>query len=77
MLVSKRTLARSSRVKRADLITIRLDRPHAVPFYNIYSQVVYALKGSDVQDVVVNGKPIVRPVHEFDAKTNQARAVLD
>ncbi|MDQ2950112.1 MAG: amidohydrolase, partial [Acidobacteriota bacterium] len=46
--------------KRADLITIRLDRPHAVPMYNVYSQIVYALKGSDVQDVVVNGRPIVR-----------------
>ena len=46
--------------KRADLITLRLDRPHAVPLYNVYSQIVYALKGSDVQDVMVNGKPIVR-----------------
>ena len=46
--------------KRADLIALRLDRPHAVPMYNVYSQIVYALKGSDVEDVVVNGKPIVR-----------------
>jgi 5-methylthioadenosine/S-adenosylhomocysteine deaminase len=46
--------------KRADLITLRLDRPNAVPLYNVYSQIVYALKGSDVQDVMVNGKPIVR-----------------
>ena len=46
--------------KRADLITLRLDRPHAVPMYNVYSQIVYALKGSDVQDVAVGGKPIVR-----------------
>jgi 5-methylthioadenosine/S-adenosylhomocysteine deaminase len=46
--------------KRADLITIRLDRPHAVPLYNVYSQIVYALKGSDVEDVAVNGRPLVR-----------------
>ena len=46
--------------KRADLITIRLDAPHAVPLYNVYSQLVYALKGSDVGDVMVNGKLIVR-----------------
>jgi 5-methylthioadenosine/S-adenosylhomocysteine deaminase len=46
--------------KRADLITLRLDRPHAVPLYNVYSQIVYALKGSDVEDAVVEGKPIVR-----------------
>jgi len=46
--------------KRADLITLRLDQPHAVPLYNVYSQIVYTLKGSDVEDVMVNGKPIVR-----------------
>ena len=46
--------------KRADFITLRLDRPHAVPMYNVYSQIVYALKGSDVRDVVVNGRNIVR-----------------
>ena len=46
--------------KHADLITVRLDRPHAVPLYNVYSQIVYALKGSDVEDVAVNGKLIVR-----------------
>jgi 5-methylthioadenosine/S-adenosylhomocysteine deaminase len=46
--------------KRADFITLRLDRPHAVPLYNVYSQIVYALKGSDVQDVTVNGRAIVR-----------------
>ena len=46
--------------KRADLITIRLDRPNAVPLYDVYSQMVYGLKGSDVQDVMVNGRLVVR-----------------
>jgi 5-methylthioadenosine/S-adenosylhomocysteine deaminase len=46
--------------KQADFITLRLDRPHAVPMYNVYSQIVYALKGSDVDDTVVEGRPIVR-----------------
>jgi 5-methylthioadenosine/S-adenosylhomocysteine deaminase len=46
--------------KRADLITIRLDQPHAAPMYEIVSQLVYALKGSDVADVMVNGRWIVR-----------------
>jgi len=31
-----------------------------VPLYHVYSQIVYALKGSDVEDVTVDGKPIVR-----------------
>jgi 5-methylthioadenosine/S-adenosylhomocysteine deaminase len=46
--------------KRADMITISLAGAHAVPLYNVYSQMVYALKGSDITDVMVNGRPIVR-----------------
>lgn len=46
--------------KRADLITVRLDRPNAVPLYDVYSQMVYTLKGSDVRDVMVNGRLVVR-----------------
>jgi 5-methylthioadenosine/S-adenosylhomocysteine deaminase len=59
--------------KRADLIVIRLDAPHAVPLYNVYSQLVYALQGSDVGDVMVNGKLIVRSRRML---TVDARAVL-
>jgi 5-methylthioadenosine/S-adenosylhomocysteine deaminase len=46
--------------KRADLILISLDGPNAVPLYSVYSQLVYALKSTDVTDVFVNGRPIVR-----------------
>src|SRR5664279_4486528 len=46
--------------KRADLIVVRIDRAHAIPLYDAVSQMVYALKGSDVRDVMVNGKTVVR-----------------
>jgi 5-methylthioadenosine/S-adenosylhomocysteine deaminase len=46
--------------KRADLISVELDRPHAVPVYDAISQLVFALKASDVRDVMINGKPVVR-----------------
>jgi 5-methylthioadenosine/S-adenosylhomocysteine deaminase len=46
--------------KRADIVSVRLDAPHGTPVYNVYSELVYALKGSDVSDVMVNGRPIVR-----------------
>jgi 5-methylthioadenosine/S-adenosylhomocysteine deaminase len=46
--------------KRADIILVRIDAAHAVPMYNVYSQLVYALKGSDVADVFVDGRPVVR-----------------
>ncbi len=46
--------------KRADMIVVRLDRPNAAPLYDPVSQMVYALKGEDVRDVMVNGRPVVR-----------------
>jgi 5-methylthioadenosine/S-adenosylhomocysteine deaminase len=46
--------------KRADLIAVDLNAPNAVPLYDVYSQLVYALKGSNVQDVIVNGRVVVR-----------------
>jgi 5-methylthioadenosine/S-adenosylhomocysteine deaminase len=62
--------------KRADLIQVRLDAPHAAPMYNVYSQLAYALKGSDVSDVMVNGKVIVRDrrMLTLDAKAVMAKA---
>jgi 5-methylthioadenosine/S-adenosylhomocysteine deaminase len=46
--------------KLADLITVATEEPRAAPMYDVYSQLVYALKGSDVRDVMVNGRLIVR-----------------
>jgi 5-methylthioadenosine/S-adenosylhomocysteine deaminase len=44
---------------KADFITVLLNRPHAAPAFDIYSQLVYALKASDVTDVAVNGRVLV------------------
>jgi len=60
--------------KRADLISIRLDRPNAVPLYNVYSQMVYALKGSDVEDVMVNGRLLVRDAQALTLNAAQIEA---
>jgi 5-methylthioadenosine/S-adenosylhomocysteine deaminase len=46
--------------KRADIVMIGTDVPHAAPMYSVYSQLVYALKGSDVRTVVVNGRIVVK-----------------
>ncbi len=45
--------------KKADLLIIDLSRPHAVPLYNEFSQIVYALKSSDVDSLMINGRFIV------------------
>jgi len=46
--------------KKADLILISLDEPNAVPMYDIYAQLAYALKGSDVETVVIGGHIVMR-----------------
>jgi 5-methylthioadenosine/S-adenosylhomocysteine deaminase len=46
--------------KQADLIVIDTHSPHLVPIYHPESHIVYAAKGSDVRDVVVGGRVLVR-----------------
>jgi 5-methylthioadenosine/S-adenosylhomocysteine deaminase len=46
--------------KKADIILISLDEPNAVPMYDIYAQLAYALKGSDVETVVIGGRVVMR-----------------
>jgi 5-methylthioadenosine/S-adenosylhomocysteine deaminase len=45
--------------KKADLILVDTSAPHATPMYNVYSQLVYALKASDVRTVVIAGKIVM------------------
>ncbi len=64
--------------KKADLILIGLDQPNAVPMFDIYAQLAYALKGSDVETVVIGGRVVMRDrklltVNEEQAMT-KARA---
>jgi len=66
--------------KRADLITITLAHPNSVPLYNLYSQIVYATKAGDVEDVFINGRQIVSARHaltlnqqEIDRKAEEYR----
>lgn len=49
--------------KKADLILIRTDAPHATPMYNVYSQLVYALKASDVDSVMIGGHLVMEHRH--------------
>ena len=46
--------------KKADFVILSMDAPNAVPMYEVYSQIVYALKGSDVATVVVGGKTLLQ-----------------
>ncbi len=42
--------------KQADLILVDLNSLHLQPLYNLYAHLVYSADGSDVSEVIVNGK---------------------
>jgi 5-methylthioadenosine/S-adenosylhomocysteine deaminase len=46
--------------KKADFVVLNLNVPNAVPMYDVYSQIVYALKASEVETVVVGGKILLK-----------------
>jgi 5-methylthioadenosine/S-adenosylhomocysteine deaminase len=46
--------------KKADLITIDLNQPHLTPMYDPCSHLVYAARGADVRDVIIDGSIVMR-----------------
>src|SRR5256714_13979856 len=46
--------------KKADVILIGLDKPNAVPMYDVYAQLAYALKASEVETVIIGGRVVMR-----------------
>ena len=46
--------------KKADLVLINLNEPNGVPMYDVYAQIAYSSKGSDVDTVVIGGRVVMR-----------------
>src|SRR5882762_6882701 len=46
--------------KRGDIVLVNRDALNQIPLYNIYSDLVYATKASDVETVIINGKIVMR-----------------
>ncbi len=62
--------------KRADLIIVGMDSAHQTPVYNIYSELVYATKASDVETVMINGRIVMqnRRVLTIDERSVRVKA---
>jgi 5-methylthioadenosine/S-adenosylhomocysteine deaminase len=62
--------------KRADLVVVRIDGPHAEPGGDVFSRLVYACVARDVVHVLVDGEPLVRggETTRFDVGAVTARA---
>jgi 5-methylthioadenosine/S-adenosylhomocysteine deaminase len=46
--------------KRADVVIVQRDSLNQIPLSNIFSDLVYATKASDVQTVIINGRVVMR-----------------
>lgn len=62
--------------KRADLIIVDLESAHQTPVYNVYSDLVYATKASDVETMIINGRIVMqnRRVLTIDERSVRAKA---
>jgi 5-methylthioadenosine/S-adenosylhomocysteine deaminase len=45
--------------KAADLVIANLNKPHLTPLYNIYSHIIYSMRPSDIEVVMVDGRVVV------------------
>src|ERR1700726_3189988 len=60
--------------KKADVIVISLNEPNAVPMYDVYAQLAYALKGNDVETAVIGGRVVMREHQLLTLKEDEAIA---
>jgi len=72
--------------KRADLVVVDLDKPHVTPKFglsegNVYAQLVYAAKSTDVCHVLVDGRLLMRDGElltvDMDAVEAEAQRMAD
>jgi len=62
--------------KRADIILIDLKKPHLTPLHDLYANIVYSARGSDVDTVIVNGRVLMenREVETLDEEKVMEKA---
>jgi len=60
--------------KRADMILIDISKPHLKPLHNIYANIVYSTRGSDVDTVIIDGKILME---KQQVKTFDENAVME
>jgi 5-methylthioadenosine/S-adenosylhomocysteine deaminase len=75
----EQTLGSLEEGKIADLIMIDLKKPHLTPLHDPLSQLVYAVRGTDVCTTIVNGAPLMLDREfltiDFDKTMEQAKNI--
>jgi 5-methylthioadenosine/S-adenosylhomocysteine deaminase len=46
--------------KKADIVLLNLDVPNGVPVYDVYAQIAYASKASDIDTVIIGGHVVMQ-----------------
>lgn len=57
---------------KADLVMVKLDKPHLTPMYSEYSHLAYAVNGSDADTVLINGKVVMEKRKLLTINVNEA-----
>lgn len=60
--------------KRADIILLDFRKPHLTPLHNVYANIVYSARGSDVDSVIVDGNMLME---EREVKTLDEEEVME
>lgn len=60
--------------KKADVILVDLSKPHLKPLHDVYANLVYSARGSDVDTVIVDGKILME---NQQAKTLDEQMVME
>lgn len=68
--------------KKADIVLIDFSKPHLKPLHNVYANMVYSARGSDVDTVIVDGKILmenrhVRTLEEQDAMAKAEKTAFN
>jgi len=63
--------------KRADLVIVDTRKPHLTPLYDPASHLVYAASGSDVRDVIIDGRVVVRDRTVLTVKVEEVMTAVE
>jgi len=63
--------------KRADLVIVDTRKPHLTPLYDPACHLVYAASGSDVQDVIIDGRLVVRDRTVLTVKVEEVMTAVE
>jgi len=68
--------------KKADIVLVDFEKPHLTPVHDLYANIVYSARGSDVDTVIVDGRilmegGVVRTLDEEEVRVRAGESAFD